>query len=276
MKNYLKRILILMAALFGILLIAGINYELFEALTGKVFKYHPDAGIFFGLLKKDRQATNLFYWELDFFRIVVHVSFALSLASFIIFFSAIFKYKRFDLAKVIVALLSIIIALNIPFMIIQFAFFVVAPYLLTLILWLNAILSIVISSILIYRLKTQYKNYRNYSLELKAYFLDVKNVEILGYFCHNDYTGIIKYSSDESKPIFEEENGEYIIYLNNNKIKDCEDKFILKLGYWSYYIDKVVSRYKQQELDYHENALNYANKLLKENMKGNKKKHEKN
>ena len=101
---------------------------------------------------------------------------------------------------------------------------------------------------------------------------DVKNVEILGYFCHNDYTGIIKYSSDESKPIFEEENGEYIIYLNNNKIKDCEDKFILKLGYWSYYIDKVVSRYKQQELDYHENALNYANKLLKENMKGNKKK----
>ena len=149
MKKYINRIVTLMAILFFILLLVGINYELFEAFTGKVYKYHPDAGIFFGLLKKDGQATNLFYWELDFFRIVVHVSFALSLASFIIFFSAIFKYKRFDLAKVIVALLSIIIALNIPFMMIQFAFFVVAPYLLTLILWLNAILSIVISSILV-------------------------------------------------------------------------------------------------------------------------------
>lgn len=276
MKNYLRHIMILMATLFGVILFVGINYELFEGLTGKIYKYHPNAGIYFGLLEKNMTPTNLFYWELDFFRIVVHLTFALCLTSTIIFFSTVFKHKRFDKANLIIVFLSAIITINIPFMIIQFSFFLVAPYILSLFLWLNSTLAIVVSSILIYKLKTNYINYRNYSLELKAYFTDVKNVDILGYFSHNDYHGIIKYSNEDKMSIFEEENGEYVIYLSGQNVRKIEDEFIKKVGYWSYYIDKVVSRLKNQELDYHENALKYANKLLEENLKGKKKKHEKN
>ena len=60
MKNYLRHIMILMAILFGVILFVGINYELFEGLTGKLYKYHPNAVIYFGLLEKNMTTTNLF------------------------------------------------------------------------------------------------------------------------------------------------------------------------------------------------------------------------
>jgi hypothetical protein len=137
--------------------------------------------------------------------------------------------------------------------------------------------TIIFSIIAIILLKKQSKNYRNYSIEVKAIFVGLENIETIGYFSFNDYQGIIKYSPN-SKEDFEEIDGKYIIYVNSYDINEFENDFILKLGYWSYYIDKVVAKIKNKELDYSNNAREFAKKFLEDfkKQKKGKKQNEKN
>lgn len=274
MNNYLNHLLKPLSVLMIVLILLGCSYELLEAFSGRVLRFSFEAAEAFGLIK-DNQATSLYFWEQDYFRIVVHSSFALMIISGIIFFAIVKKFRSFDRAFIIIILLSIVIALNIPFMLYNFLFLAHSPYLVSFIIFLLSAGSILLCSIIIYKLIGYSKNYRNYSIELKTLFINVKKVETIGYFSHNDYTGVIKYSKEE-KGLFEEVDGNYIIYVNSYDIKEFEEDFIFKLGYWSYYIDKVVSRYKNKELNYHENAVIHANDLLKDFQEGKKGKYEKN
>lgn len=273
MKRYINTLLTPIIFLMIALIIGGSFYEIFEACSGRISRFSLEAAETFGLIE-DKSPTNLYFWELDYFRINVHASFLLILVSVCLFFSVICKFKRFDRAFVIVILLSIVIVINTPYMIYNLLFFIYGPYIISFILWLHSLSTIFICSILITYLVKHYRNYRNYTLELKALFTSVGSHQILGYFSHNEYYGIIKYSN-EDKPLFEKVNGEFVIYVTSHTIVEFEEEFIKKLGYWSYYIDKVESRLKNKELDYHANALNYSEELLENIIKEKKGKHEK-
>ena len=262
MKEYINKTLRPITFIIVCLTLCACSYELYEGLTGKFYRYSVEAAEMFGLLKEG-SPTNLYYWEFDYFRITVHVSFLLLLAVIIIYFSTILKFKRFDRVKVIVILLSIVIALNIPYMLYNFVFTIYAPYLLSLLSWIISIGTIICSIVGIIMLKRQAKYYRNYSIEVKAIFVGLEFIDILGYFSFNDYQGVIKYSKNPQDK-FEEINGEYIIYVDSHDIKEFENDFVYKLGYWSYYIEKVVSRFKNKELDYSDNANEFAMKFLEE------------
>lgn len=271
MNKYISRILMPLTFLMIAIIVAACSYEILEATTGKVLRYSFEVAEKFGLIVNN-EATDLYYWELDVFRITVHTSFLLMGAAAIIYFTSVYRFKHFDRSVAIITLLSISIGVNIPFMAYNFLFLINSGYLITVICWILSMCSIILCSITIYYLKKYSKSYRNYTLELKAMFINIPNVDIIGYFSHDNYSGIIKYC-EGNKPLFTIENNEYIIYVNSYNIKEFENDFILKLGYWSYYIDKVVSRIKNKELDYHDNALIYSKKLLEEfqqNKKGNK------
>lgn len=269
MKKYIAATLLPITFVIVSIFLIGILFELTEALTGKFLRYSYEAGVYYGLIK-DGKITNLFFWEQDYFRITVHSTFLLALGSFAVYFSIIYKFKRYDRAFVIVILLSIGCLINLPFMVYNFLFMLVRANIINIFLWLISILYLILSGLAIYFLMKRYKMYRNYTLELKAFFIDhIKGIDTLGYYSHNDYYGVIKYTK-EDKPIFEENDGEYVIYVSSYNIKEFEEEFIYKLGYWSYYIEKVVSRLKNKELDYHNNAIDYGKTLL-ENIKNEKK-----
>lgn len=267
-KHIAVTLMPLTAIIIGIITI-GISFELAEALTGKILRYSYEAAVQYGLIVNN-ELTSLYFWELDYFRITVHTTFLLAVASTVLYFSIIYKFKRYDRAFVIVILLSIGCLINIPFMIYNFLFMTVSATLVNIFLWLISVVYIILSTICSYLLVKRFKMYRNYTLELKAFFIDyIEGIDTLGYYSHNDYCGVIKYSK-ESKPIFEEINGEYVIYVSSHILSEFEEEFIYKLGYWSYYIDKVVSRLKNKELDYFDNAKVYGNKIL-DNFKKTKK-----
>lgn len=274
MNNYIDRILKPLTTFMICLIILGCFYEVIEASTGRFIRYSFEAAEMFGLIKNNK-TTNLYFWEQDYFRIVVHMSFLLMVTSAIIFFTAIKKFRRFDRSVVIIILLSIIITINTPFMLYNFIFLVYSPYLISLVLFLQSAFTIIFCILVIIKLVTYSKNYRNYTIELKAMFVNIKKVDTIGYFSYNDFNGIIKYST-VGKEYFEEINDEYVIYVNSYNIQEFEEDVIFKLGYWSYYIQKVKSRLKNKELDYHDNAVKNAYQLLEIVKEGKKGKNEKN
>ena len=175
------------------------------------------------------------------------------------------KYKRFDNVKLIISFVSIVLVLNFFISIYYFLFFMLSGYLISGLIWLTSIGITIISINLIIKLSSFKRNYRSYDLEVKAFFHKIPSKNILGFFNYNEYEGIIVFDPFE-KCIFGKINSDYVIYVNVDNILEVEEDFIKKLGYWAYYIKHNASRYSQKEIDYHDNALVYADKFYQDVM----------
>lgn len=255
-----------------ILLCAGLLCGFCEFISGKYLRYSIEAGQIFGLITEDLKSTALYSWELDYFRICTISTVAIVIVILGIYLGRCHKFKRFDSLKLIIVLLSIIFGLNSILAFYYFLFLVVSPYLISCLVWFSATLVSACSLYLIITFKKHYKNFRNYDFGTKTYFVNIPKQNILGFFEYNEFQGIIK--CGESNEYFTKEDDNFIIYLNTDNVFLHEEEFIMKFGYWVYYIDKVASRLSAKETNYHEGAIAHGEQLLaqfKENTNKSKK-----
>ena len=250
-------ILILLIVAF----VMGVWFEVIEFASGKLARYSYQVFEMFHFIE-DGKATEAYMWELDYFRVCVHVGFLTSLFSLFGFVSKYYKFKTYEYSFLFPIILIVISAFLTPFSFLYFIFNLLGPNVMSLSIFLASFISIICyttSAIILFYYKTKY---RNYDFDLKAIF--DKNDNVLGIFRYKDFDGMIIYNIDKANIFFEDNNGEYIIYVDNKNIKKIEETFLFKLAYLRYYLDKVVIKLSNKEFDYHENATVYANKFVEE------------
>lgn len=276
-KKYYHKEFKIIFVLLIIALIMGVWFEVIEFYSGRFSRYTYDIAKMFYLIDHRDMPTSLYYWEQDYFRINVHVTFFSTLIGFISFNKKYYKFGTADYSRFFPIFLIVVGFVLIPYALYNGLFNLISPYIFTLSLFVCSATS---SALLItsgFLMLNRRKRARLYDFDFRAYFLNNKIDNVLGFFRFNGYTGLIydktningKYDDISNLPFCKTKYDYYIIFVDIVDNHFSEREFLYKLSYWRYYIENVENKIASKEKDYHDNANTYANNFVDNFYKNN-------